>query len=84
MRPYTPEPASVAEQRSACIGALHTERVVLVQPTVYGTDNSCTVDAMKQLGGSSRGVAVIDDLTPEAALDDMHRAGIRGIRINLA
>ena len=82
VRPYTPEPASVAEQRSLH-RSLHTGRVVLVQPTVYGTDNSCTVDAMKQLGGSSRGVAVIDDLTPEAALDDMHRAGIRGIRINL-
>ena len=82
VRPYTPEPASVAEQR-AVHGALHTSRVVLVQPTVYGTDNSCTVDAMKQLGASSRGVAVIDDHTPEAALDDMHRAGIRGIRINL-
>src|ERR1700684_2361095 len=45
VRPYTPEPASVAEQRGVH-GALHTSRVVLVQPSVYRTDNSCAVDAM--------------------------------------
>ncbi len=82
VRVYTPEPASVPEMRSLH-RALHTERVVLVQPSVYGTDNACTLDAMKQLGRTSRGIAVIDDKTTEAALDDMHRAGIRGIRINL-
>jgi predicted TIM-barrel fold metal-dependent hydrolase len=81
-RIYTPEPASVAEMRSLH-RALHTERVVLVQPSVYGSDNACTLDAMKQLGRSSRGIAVIDEKTTEAALDDMHRTGIRGIRINL-
>jgi len=82
VRVYTPEPASVAEMRSLH-RALHTERVVLVQPSVYGTDNSCTLDAMKQLGASSRGIAVIDDKTTEAELDRMHGAGIRGIRVNL-
>jgi predicted TIM-barrel fold metal-dependent hydrolase len=81
-RNYTPEPASVAEMR-ALHRALHTDRVVIVQPSVYGTDNACTLDGMKQLGSSARGVAVIDEKTPEAALDEMDRAGIRGIRINL-
>jgi predicted TIM-barrel fold metal-dependent hydrolase len=82
VRAYTPEPASLAEMR-ALHRALHTDRVILVQPSVYGTDNRCTLDAMKQLGASSRGVAVIDEKTTEAALDDMQRAGIRGIRVNL-
>src|SRR6266852_4020126 len=81
-RNYTPEPASVAEMR-ALHRALHTDRVVIVQPSVYGTDNACTLDGMKQLGSSARGIAVIDEKTPEAALDEMDRAGIRGIRINL-
>jgi predicted TIM-barrel fold metal-dependent hydrolase len=81
-RPYTPEPASVAEMR-AVHRALHTQRVVIVQPSVYGVDNSCTLDGIKQLGSIARGVAVIDEKTPESALDDMTRAGIRGIRINL-
>jgi predicted TIM-barrel fold metal-dependent hydrolase len=51
---------------------------------VYGTDNSCTLDAIRSLGKRTRGVAVIDDKTPEATLDEMGRAGIRGIRLNLA
>jgi predicted TIM-barrel fold metal-dependent hydrolase len=81
-RKYTPETASVAEMRSLH-RALHTSRVVVVQPSVYGTDNSCTLDGIKQLGASARGVAVIDEKTPDSALADMERAGIRGIRINL-
>lgn len=56
---------------------------MIVNPSVYGTDNSCTLDAMKQLGFSARAIAVIDDKTPEASLDEMDRAGVRGIRINL-
>ena len=81
-RTYTPEPASVQELR-ALHRALHLERVVVVNPSVYGTDNSCTLAAVKQLGSSARAIAVIDDKTPEAAIDDMDRAGVRGIRINL-
>jgi predicted TIM-barrel fold metal-dependent hydrolase len=81
-RAYTPEPASVEEMR-ALHRALHTTRVVIVHPSVYGTDNSCTLDGMKQLGSIARGIAVIDAKTPETALDEMDRAGMRGIRINL-
>ncbi|MBI3402445.1 MAG: amidohydrolase family protein [Acidobacteria bacterium] len=81
-RTYTPEPASVAEIR-ALHRALRTSRVVIVQPSVYGTDNACTLDALRQLGSSARGVAVIDDSTTDPMLDGMSRAGIRGIRLNL-
>jgi predicted TIM-barrel fold metal-dependent hydrolase len=82
LRAYTPEPASVEEMR-LLHRALHTDRAVVVNPSVYGTDNSCTLDAVKKLGPSARAIAVIDDQTPEAALDEMDRAGVRGIRINL-
>ena len=81
-RSYTPESASVDELR-ALHRALHTSRVVVVQPSVYGTDNACTLDAIKQLGAGARGVAVIDEMTSESTLDEMHRAGVRGIRLNL-
>ena len=81
-RTYTPESASVEDLR-ILHRALHTDRVVLVNPSVYGTDNSCTLDAVKQLGSSARAIAVIDEKAPDAALDDMERAGVRGIRINL-
>jgi len=81
-RAYTPPPAS-ADDLAALLDALRLSRVVIVQPSVYGTDNSCTIDGMRRLGGRARGVAVIDDKTSNKALDDMHRAGIRGVRVNL-
>jgi predicted TIM-barrel fold metal-dependent hydrolase len=82
-RTYTPEAASVAEMRRLH-RALHTTRAVIVQPSVYGTDNACTLDAIRQLAPNARGVAVIDERTTDATLDEMHHAGVRGIRINLA
>jgi predicted TIM-barrel fold metal-dependent hydrolase len=81
-RTYTPEPASVAEMR-ALHRALKMDRVVVVQPSVYGTDNTCTVDAIRSLGERARGVAVIDESTRESMLDVMERGGIRGVRLNL-
>lgn len=80
-RTYTPESASVAEMR-ALHRALHMDRVVIVNPSVYGADNSCTLDAMKQLGPRARGIAVIDDKTSAGLLEEMDHAGIRGIRLN--
>jgi predicted TIM-barrel fold metal-dependent hydrolase len=51
---------------------------------VYGTDNACTLDGIRQLAPNARGVAVIDERTTDAMLDEMHDTGVRGIRINLA
>lgn len=82
-RVYTPEPAS-PEEMAALHKALHIERVVIVTPSVYGTDNSSTLFGMKARGATARGVAVIDDKTTEAELDTMQAEGFRGIRINLA
>jgi predicted TIM-barrel fold metal-dependent hydrolase len=82
-RVYTPEPAS-PEEMSALHKALHIDRVVIVTPSVYGTDNSATLFGMKARGANARGVAVIDEKTPDTDLDAMKQAGIRGIRINLA
>lgn len=82
-RSYTPETASVDDLRQL-LKALRLDRVVIVQPSVYGTDNSCTLDGIRELGNRARGVAVIDDKTSDAALDEMGKVGIRGIRLNLA
>lgn len=82
-RVYTPEPAS-PEEMSALHKALHIERVVIVTPSVYGTDNSATLFGMKARGATARGVAVIDENTKDSDLDAMNQAGIRGIRLNLA
>jgi len=82
-RVYTPEMA-LPEEMAALHKALRIQRVVIVTPSVYGTDNSATLYGMKARGADARGVAVIDDKTPESELDTMGRAGVRGIRLNLA
>jgi len=82
-RTYTPEPAS-PEEMAALHKALHIQRVVIVTPSVYGPDNSATLFGMKARGNDARGVAVIDDKTTDSDLDAFDKAGIRGIRINLA
>jgi predicted TIM-barrel fold metal-dependent hydrolase len=81
-RTYTPESASAA-QLLALHRALHISRVVIVQPSVYGTDNSCALDAMKQYGAGARGIVVLPSEIPSTTLDDMESAGICGVRINL-
>ena len=82
-RVYTPESAS-PEEMAALHRALRIQRVVIVTPSVYGTDNSATLFGIKARGADARGIAVIDDKTTEAELDAMGRAGIRGVRLNLA
>src|SRR3954447_7393783 len=82
-RVYTPETA-LPDEMSALHRALHMERVVIVTPSVYGANNSATLYGLKARGRDGRGVAVIDDNTPEADLDEMGKLGIRGIRINSA
>jgi len=67
-----------AAQGAAC------RRVVIVTPSVYGTDNSSSLFGIKARGATARGVAVIDDRTTEAQLDTMQADGFRGMRINLA
>ena len=81
-RTYTPEPATAA-QLLAIHRAVHVSRVVIVQPSVYGTDNSCILDAIKQYGSEARGIAVLPSEVSSSTFDNMERAGIRGVRINL-
>lgn len=59
-------------------------RFVVVQPSFYGADNSATLDALDELAGNGRGVAVIDPKATSAeTLAAFHRRGVRGLRINL-
>jgi predicted TIM-barrel fold metal-dependent hydrolase len=82
-RTYTPELAS-PEMMAALHEVLRIERVVIVTPSVYGTDNTSTVYGIKARGDNARGIAVIDEKTPESVLDALGQAGFRGIRLNLA
>jgi predicted TIM-barrel fold metal-dependent hydrolase len=55
---------------------------VVVQPSTYGIDNRCLVDALGQLGSASRGVAVVDTDVKDAELRTLTDAGVRAIRVN--
>ena len=81
-RVYTPPPAPL-EDLNAYLALLGLERVVVIQPSIYGTDNAALLHTLDALGGRGRGVVVIDDGISDAALDDMHRRGVRGVRVNL-
>jgi len=61
-----------------------TTRNVLVQPSTYGTDNRCHLDALAAFGPTARMVAVVNDGVSTEELTRMHGLGVRGIRFNLA
>ena len=82
-RTYTPRAATLPEWR-AVSAPLGVTRAVLVQPSAYGTDNSRMLDGLREAGDMARGIAVIDDATPDHALQEMHALGVCGIRLNLA
>ena len=81
-RHYTPADAPI-EQMRALHRAIGVERAVIVHPSPYGTDNSSLLWLLNTLGASARGVAVIDEHTTRDDLAAMHKAGVRGTRLNL-
>jgi predicted TIM-barrel fold metal-dependent hydrolase len=60
------------------------ERFVFVQPSGYGRDNACMLDAMREVGTRCRGIVDVDEDAPDALLAEMDRIGVRGVRINVA
>lgn len=79
---YNAAPATVESLR-ATAEPLGVSRFVIVQPSFYGTDNSCLFESLDQLGDSGRGVAVVDARsTSSSILESYGRRGIRGLRLN--
>jgi D-galactarolactone isomerase len=78
-----PGDASVEDYR-ALQRRIGTSRNVIVQPSTYGTDNRCTLDALVTFGPTARAVAVVDTSVSDAELKRMNGLGVRGIRFNLA
>ncbi|UIP21609.1 amidohydrolase family protein [Achromobacter deleyi] len=81
-RHYTPGPASAGDLQ-AHLARLGLAHAVIVQPSIYGTDNRLLVDSLLALDGVARGVAVVDDHVADNDLARLHDAGVRGLRINL-
>jgi D-galactarolactone isomerase len=74
--------ATVSEYRKVQ-QRLGLERVVVVQPTAYGKDNRCTLEAIAQLGAGARGIAVVDTTVSDAELERLTQAGMRGVRFRM-
>lgn len=82
MRVFTPGQAPISALRRH-MAETGVSRVVVVQPSVYATDNRCAQIALAELGSSARGVCVVDDDVSEQTLNALYEAGFRGIRLNL-
>lgn len=81
-RSYTPPPAP-EDRYLAMLDALGMTYGVLVQISVYGTDNRCMLDALQRNPNRLRGVAVVSPDITERELETLHEAGVRGLRINV-
>lgn len=82
-REYTPLDALPAACRHL-FDTLGVTRAVLIQPSVYGADNSCMIEAATQLAIPARMIVVIPFETTDKELVRLHDAGARGVRFILA
>ncbi|NML45330.1 amidohydrolase family protein [Ramlibacter sp. G-1-2-2] len=82
-KPHYTLPDGNLRQLQAATAALGLERFVIVQPSFYGTDNRCMLDALAAAGPQARGVAMVEDDTSEEELRRMHALGVRALRLDL-
>jgi len=76
-------PDGTLEQYLRLADFLGIERMVLVQPSYYGNDNSLTLDVLRRVGSRCRGVVQVDEDISDAELDRFHDLGVRAIRLDL-
>lgn len=81
-RRFTPGEATVSHLKSH-LKKINACQVVLVQPSVYGEDNSCLLSAINELGTIAKGVAVISERTSPLEIAALQAAGVCSARINL-
>lgn len=81
-RSYTPAQVPI-EAYVALMDRLGIARALLVQPSIYGTDNRAMVDALLRHPQRFRGIAVVAPAIAGRELRALHDAGVRGVRANL-
>src|SRR2546427_10471130 len=79
---YAP-PLAPLEDFLALSKTLGLERFVFVQPSAYGRDNRCMLEAMREVGTNCRGIVDIDENAPEPELERLDAPGVCGVRINV-
>jgi predicted TIM-barrel fold metal-dependent hydrolase len=85
--PYAPErtftPVDAPKEQIAALHAhLGLSRAVVVQSSCNGSDHRVLLDALAAGAGRLRGVALIGETTTRAEIEELHRAGVRGFRLN--
>jgi 2-pyrone-4,6-dicarboxylate lactonase len=82
-KPHYTLPDGNLSQYQALMPVIGMERFVIVQPSFYGTDNSCLLDTLDSIGDTARGVVMIESDITESALEDFHKRGVRAVRLDL-
>ena len=82
-KPHYTLPDGNLHQLQQMARALKLQRWVIVQPSYYGYDNSCMLDALAAAGADARGVAMVDERVSDAELQAMHERGVRALRLDL-
>ena len=80
-RQYTPGTASTADLQQH-LQRQGMRRVIVVQPSVYGTNNHCLLDALEAMPTQARGIAVCDPSVQQTELQQLDARGVRGLRLN--
>jgi 2-pyrone-4,6-dicarboxylate lactonase len=79
-----PPPLAPLDDYLALSRGLGFERFVFVQPSAYGRDNTCMLDAMRAVGTNAcRGIVDLDENAPDAELARLNAAGVCGVRVNV-
>jgi predicted TIM-barrel fold metal-dependent hydrolase len=82
-REYTPPDARASEARRV-FDTLGIERFVVIQPSVYGTDNACQLEQGAGIGLPMRAIVVVPRDISDGELERMDDLGVRGVRFTLA
>lgn len=82
-QPHYTLPDGNLAQYQALMPIIGMERFVIVQPSFYGTDNSCLLDTLDAVGHRARGVVMIESGIKDSELQEFHRRGVRAVRLDL-
>jgi 2-pyrone-4,6-dicarboxylate lactonase len=82
-KPHYTLPDGNLEKLERMTRVIGMERFVIVQPSYYGTDNSCMLDALASAGTRARGVAMVRQDCSDEELLAMHARGVRALRLDL-
>jgi 2-pyrone-4,6-dicarboxylate lactonase len=82
-KPHYTLPDGKLEHYLELMPILGLHRFVIVQPSFYGTDNACLINALNKAGQQARGVVMFESDVSDSELDRLHEAGVRAVRLDL-